>query len=332
MWIFEADGRVISTPVVKNSLVFIRTKDSIYALDGMSGKIIWQAKSRYDYYLSVAPQTFENYLIVPEKYSRVGIFDIKTGQRIWQFLSNYEGRKDANFNSNVEELTCINNILYVARKNWKLSSYDLINNLVNWENNVEGRTSLYIAADDQAVYLGSGHSLLAYEAKTGKKLWQIDYESFVGPILLDGTTLFVTLNYLNDTRLVALDLGTLLVKWQINYNLINETLINSLTIEGGVLYAGGSKLTAISKDDGSIMWSTREIGNIGKPVVINNKIYVRNTKTSLFEFDIETGQELGYLLIRADTPMKNEPERGPAVADDLLIIPFGDNRVFAYLP
>jgi hypothetical protein len=30
--------------------------------------------------------------------------------------------------------------------------------------------------------------------------------------------------------------------------------------------------------------------------------------------------------------MKHEPERAPAVVDDLLIVPFGDNRVFAYKP
>jgi hypothetical protein len=59
-------------------------------------------------------------------------------------------------------------------------------------------------------------------------------------------------------------------------------------------------------------------------------VIVRNRANGLFVFDTNTGEQIGKLKVKYNTSMKHDPERSPAVYKGLLIVPFGDNRIFAY--
>lgn len=52
----------------------------------------------------------------------------------------------------------------------------------------------------------------------------------------------------------------------------------------------------------------------------------------MYGFDLDSGKELGRLIVQKNTPMKHEPNRGPVVSGDLIVIPVTENKLNAYDP
>ena len=327
VWVYAAEETITSTPAVKGLRIFIRTLNSIFALDATNGNLLWHVVSPGTYPLSVPPQVIDEYLIVPEKGSQIAAFTIDTGHLVWR-TSPIRIALDNPVTAAIESITSMNDMIYVARFDWSLIAYNLKNGGVAWEQNIPGRTSPYLAADERAVYLGAGQSLKAYDVRTGAILWQEENEGYTGPIILDGNILYIT----NEAHpsLFALDLDTLNVKWKKEFPEINEFEFGCLLASDTTLYIAAEELIAVSKTDGRVVWISEKTGRLECPVILGRRIYVRNTNTKLFAFEIGSGRVVGMLILQANTPMKHEPNRSPAVSGDMLIVPFGDNRIFAY--
>ena len=88
--------------------------------------------------------------------------------------------------------------------------------------------------------------------------------------------------------------------------------------------------------DGCIHWlfgsnSSNPFYKLGKTVILRNTLYVRDPTTNLYAFDIQTGKYSVALKIQANWPSMDSL-RDPIGASSLLVIPFGDDRLFAYFP
>ena len=66
--------------------------------------------------------------------------------------------------------------------------------------------------------------------------------------------------------------------------------------------------------------------------MLRDKLYVRSIGSKLYVLGVDTGYETGKLLVRVNTAIPTKPIRSPVASNGLLIVPFGDNRVFAYRP
>jgi outer membrane protein assembly factor BamB len=330
VWVFKGNGRVVATPVVYDDRVFIRTMHAVYALDGASGQPLWYALSSAPAELSTAPLVTNCCLIIPEIGSRISTYSIDTGEFLWRTAGidySYGGSGPGS----IEVLASIGDLFFVARSGWALNAY-LVENADNiWERNVPSRSTLYLAVDKNIVYLSASPYLRAYDIYHGSLLWEIDFRTNVGVVLLEDDRLYMAV-HLSEKSILALDKNTYREIWHIKDSEIERSDVRSLILDGEILFAAADRLIAISKNEGSIIWLSDYTGWLGKPVVLGNKIYVRNIETVLYAIDKSTGLITGRLVIQADTAMQHMPERGPATLGDLLIIPFGDNRVFAYKP
>jgi hypothetical protein len=101
---------------------------------------------------------------------------------------------------------------------------------------------------------------------------------------------------------------------------------------GDNLLIASQKLVMVSKQDGSILWATDNLGYLECPVLLKNEIYVRNNETDLYLFDKASGHAKGELQVRTNTLMKQDFFRSPIIANGLLVVPFGDNRLLVYQP
>ena len=329
-WTFWANENVTATPIVYGSYVFVRTSEAVYKLDGDTGILLWRfASPGTSSSMDVSPQISGNLLIIPERGGLLAAVSIDSGHLVWRLWSVDENRRFSG-TMRVEEFTIDGGIIYVARHSWRLTAYDLEGGTKLWEVRVPDRVSLNLATDHEAVYLGASQLIIAYDLKFGQLLWEKDMGAYVRSILAQDGYLYVAFMS-NDYNLAAINLETRQEEWKIRLTSIEGPDIRYLTAADEVLYAVDENLYAFNLATGGILWQSSYTDFLERPVVAGDRIYVRNNETTLFVFDSTSGDELGRLLVQHDAPLKRQPGRNPAIYGDLVIVPFGDERILAYL-
>jgi outer membrane protein assembly factor BamB len=110
-----------------------------------------------------------------------------------------------------------------------------------------------------------------------------------------------------------------------------DQLYSLVTYDDG-LYVSGKRLFKMARGSGDIQWISEAYGRLRRPVVLGNRVFVRDNFRTLYALDRDTGRETGRLTVQANKAASTQPGHGPVVVQDLLIVPFGDERVFAYRP
>jgi outer membrane protein assembly factor BamB len=333
VWVFDAAAAVVASPVVRDDMVLIKTRESLYALDGTTGEELWEADSKGEEGLAISPLVSGEYVVVPEEYSGLAAFSSHTGELLWRVLPPW-GEKTRAMPSTIESTALSGGLAYVARFDWPLIAYDLTNGQSIWQAPaLSGRDFPFIQADTEQIYLAAGDELRTYSSKTGELLSAAEFGGYLGPILLEDRMLYVADE--QENTISALDMGrdngNTLWAAQLPGDLDTFEL-RCLAVQDDVLYVAADRLFALSRGDGRLLWSTEETGRLECPVFLNDRVYVRNTGRTLYVFNPETGGETGRLSIKENTVMKHGPFRSPAVVRDLLLVPFGDGRIFAYRP
>jgi outer membrane protein assembly factor BamB len=330
VWVFETTENITSTPSTdQNGQVYIRALNSITALNVLSGQVLWKAVSPSNTPLNISPQVSGNYLIVPEKGSRIAVFDTHTGKLQWR-----TPEIDPIFTHpsavEIEAISVSNQMAYVARFNWKLTAYRLTDGKIVWEQDTFGRTNPYVMSDQKTVYLGMGSMLKAFDSLSGVLSWQKEFDAYIGPMLRSDNMLYI-LDEMHSS-LYAIDLNTEDILWNTSYPEAEEFEFNCLSEDGDKLLIAGQELIAVTKSSGQIVWATSKLGRLECPAMLNNEIYIRNITNLLYILDSVTGKELGMIEVSLNSRLKHEPQRSPVSTEGLLIVPITDNKVIAYQP
>jgi outer membrane protein assembly factor BamB len=335
-WVFNADEDIISTPATNNKFLFVKGSASLYAVDILQKKVQWKVTSFTDRDLGFAPVVTNSSVIVVENGSGVAAYSIDSGRLLWKTSPI----KEAGYmTASVQSMAFNSQYLYVGRFDWSLTAYNLKTGEIIWEHNLPGRTDSYVEANEDYVFVGAGDTLTIYQANYGTEvwpsygfeLWKKDDLGYAGPILLSGNTLYITDE--ENASLISLDVNTHKINWEKSYQGIIENYYYScITETEKYLLIAAKKLMMVSKLDGEILWSTDDLGTLECPILLKDKIYIRNSRTTLYSIDKETGRETGQMLVQLNTRMKIDYFRSPIVVNGFLVVPFGDNRVFIYQP
>lgn len=328
-WEFFAEEPVTATPLIHGNQMYVRTAEAGYCIDLVTRETLWISETSGTLPLSVAPQVVDGILIVPEEGAGLAGFWADTGELLWRTPPAIDINPKNPYTAKIDALLVWQGIIYVARYDWKLSAYELKSGKQLWQINASGRADLDLAIDDQALYLSGGHFLRAYGLEYVKMLWEREFDELTGPILLEDGILYLGL-FSESNSLMAIDLETGDDLWQVQLGGGDGADIRSLVLNQDVIYVGAHRLFAVSKTKGEILWMSEKTGLLEQPLIVGERIYVRNTETVLYIFDLEAGREIGHLSVQTDEFVGHYPPRGPAVFDDLLIVPFGDERIFFY--
>lgn len=145
--------------------------------------------------------------------------------------------------------------------------------------------------------------VIAINGETGEQYWQKSLGATVpAPALIMGNRVLVTAN---DGVIYGLNLQSGVVVWQfatqsplIKSNFAPQAvLIDQTTAIFGV---ANGRVYAINTDTGELVWSRRVGKNgtgrlydiDGKPLIVNNRLYVASIDGQLLAFDMATGQQL----------------------------------------
>jgi len=286
----------------------------------------WLTSSSTKRDLTHSPVVVGSLVIVVEDGSTLAAYSTESGNLIWKtpVLETVETSTDP-----IRSIAFNSQYLYVARYTWNLMAHDLKTGKIIWEYDLPGRSTSYVVTNERYVFFAAGDTVSILDANTGLDVWTYDESGYFGPILLSGNTLYIT-----DERhaaLISLDIDSHQIHWIRDLPISTYEFSCMLEVGDNLLIAA-QKLVMVSKQDGSILWATDNLGYLECPVLLKNEIYIRNNQTDLYLFDKESGHEKGELQVRTNTVMKQDFFRGPIIANGLLVVPFGDNRLFVYQP
>jgi outer membrane protein assembly factor BamB len=339
--VFEAAETIIASPVVREGTAYVRSASHLYAVDTATGQTIWEASSPGGDGLAVAPLVLEEMVVVPEAGSGLATFSRETGELLWRADPPW-GEKSQAIPSSIESLAAASGRLYVARLLWQLAVHDLASGqALRGINAPLDNQRPVVLADQERLYLATEHKLSVYDRRGRSALSTTEFEGGLGPILLSKGTLFVADEGENAISAFDTSEGGLNALW--TARLPDEFArpdVRCLALRGEVLYVAADRLLALSARDGNPLWTSAETGPLECPLPLRNRVYVRDTGGTLYALDRETGAEAGRLALLSNRDNLGIAQgfrdsghfRGPAAAGRLLLVPFGDNRLFAYRP
>ncbi len=330
VWSFETKEIITSTALIdETGKAYIRTADSIIALDLINGKLLWQVASPSNTPLNITPHIGNGVVVVPEKQSRVAAFNSETGELLWRTaLIDLELTHPSAVE--IESISIEDDMVYAVRFNWTLTAYQLASGQIVWEQEVFGRSNPYVVSDQKSVYLGMGSSLKAFDRKSGILLWQKELDAYIGPMLDVQGILYIVDE--EHSSLYAIDVDDQEILWSNHYPELEEFEFGCLSDVEDKLLIASQSLSLVSKANGQMLWSTNTLGRLECPTVLNNEVFVRNTRDILYSFDLSTGKEDGRLTVVPNLSTKHEPNRGPASSAGFLLVPVSDNQMVAYRP
>jgi outer membrane protein assembly factor BamB len=173
IWEFETDGVIHSSPAYANNTVYFGSWDSyLYALHAESGSLKWKFKTGIDtvYYNQVgfqsSPVVYKGMVYSGCRDAHIWALEAETGDLKWKYFNNF---------SWVIATPAIHQdtLYYETSDSHKLIALSAINGKLLFTGDCKTYGFSSPAVADGKIYLGNqGGSLMAYDAKTGKTLWE----------------------------------------------------------------------------------------------------------------------------------------------------------------
>ena len=324
-WSFPLKGRIYKL-AVSDDWIAVGQSNGITAINAVTGAYLWNLEFPVDTD-SLLP-FFDGKLVVASS-SQMKIID-KSGQEI--SIINFQAS-----NERPQIIAAYSNYVFVRMTpSWKLQIYDLQAGALAWEIPI-GRGGLSISFDEvtNIVYLTTTRFISSHDISSGNMIWKIDKNTITG-VLDAGVLYYAYESSENDSKLhiSAIDVQSLDLIWDAHIPTNARTAIYNLTVFTNILTVSTDfGLLALDKKDGRELWQSKTSEFFyGKPVLMNDVIYVRGTTTSvIYAISPTDGRYLGYLNLGNSSVLSTSQSEYDIIykTDQSLIFPF-ENTVYAY--
>jgi outer membrane protein assembly factor BamB len=277
----------IKTSVFDNShRLFIQTFEYIYSLDLFTGEVIWQTNFQADPAHITPMVVSRDTLVAQGRNASVGVFNAFSGDLLWSNHHTHGYR--------IEDWDIFDAKLYIASYLKSFTAYNLLDGEILWSHSLVDRESLYVFADNEAVYLGADDSFNIYNTQqptqgTLKAEHQLD--GLVEYMKKIGNMLYVAYYHDAGISISAVDITTFEKKWNITYRkLPGVSSIKSMYLKNDILYAIGNRIVAISSQNGEILWISDQEISYNK-IIFSKDLFYAVDENYLYILEKSTGIE-----------------------------------------
>ena len=289
---------IASSPVVVGQGVVIGAPDGgVYALDLISGKQRWRARTNGR--VRATPAVVDGLVVVGSFDGRVYALDLETGVERWVHKTEGDTLDSAKWGFDrraIQGSAAISDgTVYVGSRDSGLYAIDLATGHRRWR--FSHRGSWVLAAPsvrDGKVFVGSsdGHFFQAVDS-SGKELWRLPTDAnMLGSPLLIGNTLLAG-TYPRDTpngELLAMDAATGQVRWRLN---LDASVLSSPVAFDNEIYLG--------TEDGSIIAIGQVSPTIPRLAVFYDSTLGRNAFAKGGALAFAYFRDLGYQPLGGDS-------------------------------
>lgn len=177
-----------------------------------------------------------------------------------------------------------------------LMSIDVESGKTLWKRDIKSANSAADLIHLQANFLiatdRSGREVYAFEAETGKLLWEYDagIRQEAVRILSDSHNIYLAQSGFNDISIVALDLSGGDIVWEVTNAVFQQDSIRGFLLDSGVLYLESLKLWAIDSSSGDVLgvypldYARGEINYIEKDIFYRSNSYHQSVSAFRLRF------------------------------------------------
>lgn len=323
-WEITAEGFIDIPPLYQNSIVLLKSDQTIWAIDEYGSKL-WQytAGTRIqDVLINEGVVIFNTFAIQ----SPLIAIDLYTGHLLWQ---SSDSARDIEIGADAS-------IIVGWDKQNLYQSLDIRDGTVNWQYkplNTDSRSLLVtVDASLNKVYLYDNEGSTILNSRNGTIEKHIFSSDLPFPSWATSGKLYI--QETNPGKLNAIESNNNRVLWEVEtprYKNFPPIFTNSY------IYLGDTtgKLVAISQHNGEILWkypSQKEnVKLVSNLAVSNSVIYGIFSDARLIGFDVKSGQILGYIQFAGVSNTLSQPTiAGIAISEDKLFVSLGYKKLYAF--
>ncbi|KAK6020520.1 PQQ enzyme repeat protein [Ostertagia ostertagi] len=264
-WSFQAAGAIHSSAIgEKGRVYFADNRQSIYALDQLTGKLLWKFDLqpainypwRYDYYPS-SPVIQGNKLLVGGDDGFFYALDIQTGKVVWKYKCKGIVRSTAavyrdkvlfgDTEAGFYALSLAN-----GKEIWQCRiNGDTMNN-EDWGFDRRAITSSAVVKGNKVIFGARDGYLYCVDVETGKRIWTQDHE----------------------------------ISWIISTVAIKDSMVVTGTSDGRFVQA-------VHLETGKEIWKYRTTLAVwASPLIVGDKVYAGSFDGQLYCIDLKTGKRV----------------------------------------
>lgn len=314
-WKFRAGGRVISSPAVVGTTVYVAsTNGSLYAVDRASGTQRWKFDTRGA--IASSPAVVGGLVYISSADGNVYAVDAESGTQRWVFATKGERRFTAPgihgaqpktermpdpFDVFLSSPTVLNGVVYIGSGDQNLYALDAATGALRWSFATGDVVHATPAVANGVVYVGSwDRNLYALDASNGRERWryttgndtviynQIGIASSAA--VIDGVVLVGG----RDGKFHAVDAQTGQPKWVHNNN--GGWTIASPAVRDGVVYfptSDGTRFKAIEIATGTVRFNVQNLAvSFSSPAIAGNVAFYGTSDGYLNSVDLASGTVL----------------------------------------
>lgn len=319
VWSYK-NQEIITKLAIAEGWLAIGSENQVVAIDTITGSFLW----RLGYSLESSSELVFSgeYLIITDITTRKILAITKSGEVVKSFFINSE--------ETFEVLAAYSNFIFVKRiPSWSIEVYDLNSGKIIWSSIVDrGDTRINFDDSTDTVFFTTSGYISKQSVYTGDIIWKIDQETQSG-FLNSGSLYYYSNTYANENGyIISVDAKDSDPIWKTNMLNIDLRINNFALLSNFLLASTNYGLIALDKNNGEIIWTSEtEEYFYGKPIYINNLIYIRGTNTdTIYAIDPNNGQYVGFLKLGAPSIYGLSLEKDEVIYQykNLLIVPYLD--------
>ena len=339
-WQFQADGPIAEAAVEgDDGALYVGTNHHLYSLDPTSGNINWQSLAKRLRSGFILPHN-DSVLMLTNQDSVLWALSTRDGTPEWQVNLDHVAQARSGVPS-ADQLLADSERVYLVmnlQRGTDAVALEPATGRILWhappELSATGNGPFAAFLDGERLVIVTGGDVFALDAKTGELLQWFDGSlgSFRPPAYSGGTI------YTNGDVVRALDSTTLAEKWRISHGcrglLAGDIPYPPLVVDGVVYITTSCELAyAVDANTGRLLWRYSEPNHHSLMgfTVFQGHGYLVTHAAELVALDLNSGLEVG----RASTTpaaIVAPPDPQLTATRDLLLVSFGDHRLFAFHP
>jgi len=295
-WSYNSPQKIVSSPVIYKKLMIIQTESLLIALDLVTGNKVWESTifsdSGYQRNNRSANIIIKgNILALQSQENIVAVYDPNEGNFLWDtYIKTLDISSAEKGDTEVYDIEIANDLVLVARHNKNLVAYDAKSGKLVWQNTLPERTGFHIMQEKEKILVGTTYQLLIFDKLDGNLIKDYRFDNSSAALYKDQEAVYVM--YMNGPcSISALDAHSLTSKWCIKPSLLDYLtgFILMADDETSFFVANDDLLVAISKETGQVLWNSPLSVNIQNISVYGSSVYISGIDTFLI-VDINSGK------------------------------------------